>query len=427
MRTLLLGSGGREHALAWALSRSDTVGELFALPGNPGIGELCELLSGKAEDPSEVLAAVQRLGVELVVVGPEAPLVAGVADSLRQEGVAVFGPDAKAARLEGSKSFAKQVMDSAGVPTGEWERCDEVGDAIAALDRFGPPYVVKADGLAAGKGVAVTADRDQAIEAVRDRLERGVFGAAGSSVVIEEHLDGPEASLICFSDGEHVLPCEPAQDFKRALDDDAGPNTGGMGAYSPVPDCPPGVADGVVEEILQPMVRTLATMGCPFVGALYAGLALTAKGPKVVEFNARFGDPETQALIPRLTSDFGEVCLASATGELEGLKLDWTPDACVVVVIASGGYPGDHQTGFPIDGIEEAIAHGALVFHAGTALDNGRVVTAGGRVLTVAALDTSIAGARARAYAAAGEIRFEGRHMRSDIAARAEAVERRAL
>ncbi|MFN2524980.1 MAG: phosphoribosylamine--glycine ligase [Actinomycetota bacterium] len=427
MKTLLLGSGGRESALAWGLSRSTVVTQLYALPGNPGMADFCELFAGDPADSEAVLDVCRRTGSSLVVIGPEAPLVAGIGNALRTEGIAVFGPDADAARLEGSKSFSKQLMDEAAVPTAAWRRCQSTDEAIDALEAFGPPYVVKADGLAAGKGVTVTENHADAVEAVRDRLERGAFGEAGSTVVIEEHLEGPELSLICFTDGRHFVACEPAQDFKRALNGDAGPNTGGMGAYSPVPECPPGAADSIAAEILEPMIRALATRGTPFVGALYAGLALTSKGPKVVEFNARFGDPETQALIPRMTSDLGELCWATATGQLEGAKLDWTPKACVTVVLASGGYPGAYRTGVPITGLDAASAQEVLVFHAGTALEEGRLVTAGGRVLSISGLDSTIAGARSRAYEAISAIRFEGQHFRIDIAAHAAQVEESSL
>lgn len=423
MNALLIGSGGRESALAWALNRSSEVAQLYAMPGNPGIAEICEVFPGDPEDGAGVLELARRTGVDLVVVGPEGPLVAGVGNRLRAAGLAVFGPDADAARLEGSKSFAKEVMDEAGVPTARWHRCETTDAAIAALDDLGPPYVVKADGLAAGKGVAVTESRDDAIDAVRDRLERGTFGEAGSTVVVEEHLDGPEASLICFTDGRTVLPCEPAQDFKRAFDGDAGPNTGGMGAYSPVPDCSPTLTAQIHSEVLEPMVRALHARSAPFVGALYAGLALTSRGPKVVEFNARFGDPETQALIPRLNTDLGMVCMAAATHELAGVALEWASDACVAVVLASGGYPGSHRTGLVIEGLPEAETDGVFLFHAGTAREGNRLVTSAGRVLTVSALGDSIGLARSKAYAAASRIQFDGKHLRTDIGARAELAE----
>ena len=424
MRVLLLGSGGRESALAWALSRSSYVDELLAAPGNPGIGRLAELHHLDPVDSSAVLDLARSTSPGLVVVGPEAPLVAGVGNALRAEGYLVFGPDAAAARIEGSKAYSKELMDKAGIPTAGWQRFSEVDSAVGYLDELGPPYVIKADGLAAGKGVVVTEDRAEAIKALEERLVEGKFGAAGSTVVIEEFLDGEEASLIAFTDGHAIAVCEPAQDYKRIGDDDAGPNTGGMGSYSPVPSCPADVASSIAEQVIKPMIDVTATAGSPFVGALYAGLALTSKGPRVVEFNARFGDPETQALLPRLTSDFGEVALACARGELEGTKLEWMPQACVSVVLASEGYPGAYATGKPIEGLE--IAGGmddVVVFHAGTAQEGDRVVTAGGRVLCVSALGATFKDARKRAYDATGAISFEGKYLRSDIAQRAAVAE----
>lgn len=423
MRVLLLGSGGRESALAWGLARSPTVGALVCAPGNPGIARFAETCTVDPADPGAVVALARRLGTDLVVVGPEAPLVAGVGDALRAEGVAVFGPGAAAARIEGSKAHAKELMARAGVPTAAHRVFDAVEPALAYLDELGPPYVIKADGLAAGKGVVVTCDRAEAVEALTDRIERGVFGDAGRTVVIEEYLDGPECSLIAFVDGTNVLCCDPAQDYKRVFDGDRGPNTGGMGSYSPVPDCPPGLAARIAAEVIEPMVAATAAAGAPFVGALYAGLALTSKGPRVVEFNVRFGDPETQALVPRLDGDLAELCLACARGELAGARLAWRKEACVAVVLASPGYPGAHETGAPIGGIEDAERlPGVLVFHAGTALRDGTLVTAGGRVLALSATGAGFAEARRRAYDAAGLIDFPGKHFRTDIALRAEAA-----
>ena len=420
MKTLLLGSGGREHALAYALDRSSVVTDIVAGPGNPGIGKVAELVALDPADPKEVLGLARRVRPGLVVIGPEAPLVAGVADELRADGFRVFGPDAAAARIEGSKSYAKELMKRAGIPTGAARTFNEFDAARAYLDVIGAPFVIKADGLAAGKGVVVTSDRAHAEDAIRERLVDKVFGDAGTTIVIEEFLDGQEASVIAFSDGKTVLSCEAAQDYKRVFEGDAGPNTGGMGSYSPVPACPPELVQQITEEVIEPMVAISAERGTPFVGALYAGLALTSTEPKVIEFNVRFGDPETQALLPRLASDFGELCLASARGELAGMVLRWKPGACVTVVLASGGYPGDHQVGFPISGLREAAGRDdCFVFHAGTAERDGQIVTSGGRVLAVSALGASFAQARERAYAAAGLISFEGKHVRRDIAERA--------
>jgi phosphoribosylamine---glycine ligase len=424
MRVLLLGSGGRESAIASALERSSSVTDVVVAPGNPGVARFATCISIDPEDPAKVVALARELKPNLVVIGPEAPLVAGVGDALREEGFGVFGPDRAAARIEGSKLYAKQLMERAGVATASGRAFTAVADAVEYMDALGPPYVVKADGLAAGKGVVVSEDRDEAIGAIEDRIERGMFGSAGRTVIVEEFLDGPEASLIAVSDGSVVLPLEPAQDYKRADDDDAGPNTGGMGSYSPVPACPPPLAERIVSEIIEPVIAVTAKEGAPFVGAIYAGLALTTRGPRVIEFNVRFGDPETQAIIPRLGSDFGELCLACAKRDLAGTKLDFTNDACVSVVLASRGYPGGYERGMPIEGVDEAAAlEGVSVFHAGTARREDRLVTDGGRVLAVSALGSSFREARRRAYEAADLIRFEGRHVRTDIAARAVAVE----
>jgi phosphoribosylamine--glycine ligase len=420
VKVLILGSGGRENALAWALARAHGV-ELVSAPGNPGMAACGDTVAVDIAAPDDVVAAARRIDPALVVVGPEAPLVAGVGDALRQAGFSVFGPDAGAAQIEGSKAHAKELMGAAGIPTGRAVGCTGVEEAVTALDSFGAPYVVKADGLAAGKGVVVTSDRAEAVAAIQDSLVRDRFGAAGHCVLVEEFLDGEEASLIAFSDGRSVVPCEPAQDYKRVFDGDEGPNTGGMGSYSPVPACPPELALHITKEILEPMVAETAARGAPFVGALYAGLALTADGPRVIEFNARFGDPETQALLPRLESDLAEVCLAAATGELGGAELRWSPQVCVAVVLASSGYPGPHETGLEISGVDRADAiEGVKVFHAGTARRDGKLVTSGGRVLAVSALGSGFDDARRKAYRAAEAIEFEGKHQRTDIARRAE-------
>ncbi len=424
MRVLLLGSGGRESALGSGLASSASVDELFAAPGNPGLAKVAERADLDTEDPASVVDFAAKIDADLVVIGPEAPLVAGVGDALRDAGRKVFGPSKAPARIEGSKAHAKHLMHEAGIPTGAARTFSSVPEATSYLDELGPPYVIKADGLAAGKGVVVTKDRDRAITALKESLIEGRFGAAGSRVLVEEFLDGPELSLIAFTDGVTVVPCEPAQDYKRAYENDGGPNTGGMGSYSPVPVCPEDLAYEISHSVIEPMVKQTAARGEPFVGAIYAGLALTTKGPKVIEFNARFGDPETQALIPRLKSDLAEVCLACATGDLAGTRLDWSDDVCVSVVLASGGYPGSHRTGLPIEGLDRAAKHpGVDIFHAGTELHDGVCVTSGGRVLAVSARARSFKQARARAYAAAGNIHFDGKHLRSDIALRAEQAE----
>ena len=419
MRVLVLGGGGREHALCWALARAGSVDHVVCAPGNAGIAEQVEVRPVAATDRDAVVALARDVRADLVVVGPEAPLVAGVVDALTAAGVPAFGPTAAAARLEGSKSFAKEVMAAAGVPTaGHWTGTDPAA-ARRALDDFAPPYVVKADGLAAGKGVRICADRREAEQAIDEALVGRVFGDAGARLVIEAYLDGPECSLFGICDGATVVPLQPAQDYKRALDGDRGLNTGGMGAYSPVPAVDATTVEALRRDVLQPVVDEMAARGAPFTGVLYAGLVLTHDGPRVLEFNARFGDPETQVVLPRLESDLGTLLAAAAAGRLDELgPLTWTADACVTVVMASGGYPGELTTGLPITGLDAVAEAGALVFHAGTARDaDGAVVTAGGRVLAVSALGPTIALARARAYHAVGHIGFDGAHVRSDIAA----------
>jgi phosphoribosylamine---glycine ligase len=424
VKVLLLGSGGRESALAWALAGSPSAPDLVAAPGNPGIAEFAAIEPAMGLDPPTVLELAGRVQPDLVVVGPEAPLVAGAGDALRAGGFAVFGPDAGAARIEGSKSYARELVDAAGIPPIRWGSFTSFDDAVAFADELGPPYVVKADGLAAGKGVVVTSDRAEARDAIASAVVERRFGAAGQRVVIEEFLDGEEVSLIAFSDGVHLVACEPAQDFKRLQDGDRGPNTGGMGSYSPVPGCPPGEADRILEEVLRPVIEAMGRAGAPFVGALYAGLALTDRGPRVIEFNARFGDPETQALMPRLRSDLTEVCLACASGDLGGIKLDWRPESCVTVVLASGGYPGPPEVGLPIEGLDGAASlPDVQVFHSGVALENGRMVTSGGRVLSISALGPSLAAARAAAYRGVSKISFPDMRFRTDIAARAASIE----
>ena len=424
MRVLLLGSGGRESALASALSRAPSVGELVAAPGNPGIASLAPTLPCDIAVPGAVVALAAEVDPDLVVVGPEAPLVAGVADALGTAGRRVFGPRHDAARIEGSKSYAKELMQRAGIPTARHQVFTDLEKAVAWLDELGPPYVVKADGLAAGKGVVVTSDRAEAVAALEERIVEGRFGHAGRTVVVEEFLDGPEVSLIAVTDGRAVVPFPPAQDYKRALEGDQGPNTGGMGSYSPVPFCPPALAADIVDAVITPLVTASAGSGATYSGAIYAGLALTSRGPRVIEFNARFGDPETQALLPRLDSDLGEVLAACASGELEGAELAFKPEACVALVLASGGYPGAHPTGLSIRGLDAAAAcDNVEIFHAGTALRDGEVVTSGGRVLSVSALDRTFAGARRRAHEAAALISFEGMALRRDIALRAEFAE----
>jgi phosphoribosylamine--glycine ligase len=418
VRVAVVGGGGREHALAAALASSPGVERVFAVPGNAGTRAVAANVGGLDPLDGAALAAwAQAERVDLVVVGPEAPLVAGVAERLAAAGLLVFGPTAQAARIEGSKAFAKEVMAAAGVPTARAEVFSDPGTAAKALDDFGPPWVVKADGLAAGKGVTVTDDPAAARAAVEAALVDRVHGQAGAQILLEEHLSGPEASLFAVSDGRAVLPLAPARDYKRVGDGDRGPNTGGMGAYSPLADLPGAEVDRIRATVLEPVVAELARRGTPYRGLLYAGLVLTADGPKVLEFNCRFGDPETQALLPRLAGDLAGLLAAAAAGDLGGARVDWDPRPCVTVVLASGGYPGPYRTGLRIGGLDAAAASGARLYHAGTALGpDGQVVTAGGRVLAVSALGEDLPVARALAYRAAAEVHFDGVHYRRDVA-----------
>ena len=409
MRVLLLGSGGREHALARVLAADADVTDLHAAPGNPGIARIAATHPVDLADIAAVTALARTIAPGLVVVGPEAPLVAGLADALTDAGIACFGPGRQAAMLEGSKSFAKQIMAAAGIPTARARTCTTEGEAAAALAEFGPPFVVKADGLAAGKGVVVTGDVAAALAHAR----------AAGTVVIEEFLDGPEVSLFALADGVTAVPLLPAQDFKRAGDGDSGPNTGGMGAYAPLPWAPPALADDVLAAVIQPAVDEMRRRGTPYRGLLYAGLSLTAAGVRVVEFNARFGDPETQVVLDRLASPLAGPLAAAASGSLAGAgPLRWAPGAAVTVVIAAQGYPAAPAKGDPIEGIDDAERFpGAHVLHAGTATDvAGRLVSAGGRVLSVVGSGPDLAAARAVAYQAAGAIRMRGGWYRRDIA-----------
>jgi phosphoribosylamine--glycine ligase len=413
VRTLVIGNGGREHALALALSRDPGITEVHAAPGNPGIAEVATLHDVDPLDGAAVARLAAELQAGLVVVGPEAPLVAGVADAVRAAGIPCFGPSAEAARLEGSKAFAKDVMAAAGVPTALARVCESEDEAAEALDAFGPPYVVKDDGLAGGKGVVVTDDRQLALQHAK----------GCGRVVIEQYLDGPEVSLFALTDGETVYPLQPAQDFKRVHDGDRGPNTGGMGAYTPLPWAPPGLVDEVQERVLVPTVEEMARRGTPFQGLLYAGLALTEQGIRVVEFNARFGDPETQALLRRLESPLGALLLASAEGRLGDVAAPlWRTGAAVTVVMAADGYPDSPRSGDLINGVEEAAGlDGVDVIQAGTALTDRGLVTAGGRVLAVTAEGADLAEARARAYDGVARVSFEGAQHRTDIALAAAA------
>lgn len=408
MKVLLIGSGAREHALAYSLKSDAVVSELHVAPGNPGIAEIATLHNVNQNDPVAVSELAVKLLIDLVVIGPEAPLVAGVADSVRAAGIACFGPSQMAAQIEGSKSFAKEIMAAAGVPTAQSFTCSTQNEIEKALDLFGPPYVVKNDGLAAGKGVVVTSDRERAL----------AHGLECGKVVIEEFLDGPEISLFGISDGTHVIGMEPAQDFKRVFDNDEGANTGGMGAYSPLPWAPLDIVKESEEKVLLPTIRELAKREMPFIGLLYAGLAMTSRGMRVIEFNARFGDPETQALLPRLRTPLATLLYAAATGKLnQHPPLEWNPIAAVTVVLASAGYPEEPKTGREISGIT-AIPN-AHIFHAGTAVEAGHLISTGGRVLAITGVGPDLASARNNSYQALTRINLAGSHYRKDIALKA--------
>jgi phosphoribosylamine--glycine ligase len=423
LKVLLVGGGGREHALAWRLSRSPMLGKLYAAPGNPGIARHAECVDIPADDVERLLHFAQRERIDLTVVGPEAPLMAGLADRFRASGLAVFGPSAAAARIEGSKAFSKEVMTRCGVPTAAARAFTSAAEAGGYLKTMTPPYVVKADGLAAGKGVIIAETLDQALAAVHDMLEGGAFGEAGRRVVVEEHLKGEEVSFLAFTDGETIVPMVGAQDHKRIYDGDRGPNTGGMGAYSPAPVLTDALAARVMDEVMRPVVEGMKAQGIPYVGVLYAGLMLDGGRIQVLEFNARFGDPEAQPILTRLDTDLLAICEAGARGALHEVPVKWSSDAAVCVVLASAGYPATATKGTVITGIDVAEGYaGVQVFHAGTALKDGRLVTAGGRVLGVTATAPGVRAAVDLAYNAVGRIHFEGMQFRRDIAARALAA-----
>jgi phosphoribosylamine--glycine ligase len=412
MKILLVGSGGREHALALGLQADPECSELHVAPGNPGIAQIATTHPLVITDNSAIVALAQKIGAELVVIGPEVPLVNGVADELRRVGIATFGPSKVAAQLEGSKTFAKEVMSDAGVPTAKSFTCTTQAEIEKALDAFDAPYVVKDDGLAAGKGVVVTRDRTEALN----------HALACQRVVIEEYLDGPEVSLFGISDGHTILPMHPAQDFKRAGDNDAGPNTGGMGAYSPLPWAPSDIIEDTYKQVLAPMIAEMAARGTPFIGLLYAGLALTDHGTRVIEFNARFGDTETQVLIPRLATPLASLLYKAATGNLGDTQLQWRDDCAVTVVLAADGYPSAPKSGAPITSIPTIDQ--VQIFHAGTAMNGNGLVSAGGRVMTVTGIGSDLTEARNRAYRAISQIDLEGSFYRSDIALNASVAEK---
>lgn len=415
MKVLLIGGGGREHAIAHKLSQSPLVTKLYCAPGNAGIAQVAELAALDIMNNAQVVAFAQEKQIDWVFVAPDDPLANGLADALRTAGINAFGPSAAAARIEASKSFAKYLMDRYGIPTAHWKEFTDPRQAMDYIREINGPLVVKADGLALGKGVFVCKEKQAALDAVDAIMVDRSFGNAGEKVIIEECLDGPEASVLCFSDGKHIAPMVPAQDHKRAFDRDEGPNTGGMGAFAPTPKLSQSDLRYVEEHILQPAVDAMAAEGCPFKGVLYAGIMMTRDGIKVIEFNARFGDPETQVILPLLKTDLMEIMQAVEAGTLDQLPLQWEKGAAAVVVMTSGGYPGHYAKGLKIDGLEQAALPGVTVYHAGTKRVGQDILTNGGRVLGVTAVAEDLALAIKRAYAGVDGIHFEGAHYRKDI------------
>ena len=420
MKLMVIGSGGREHALAWKLAQSPKCEKLYALPGNPGMEDVAECIPGvSVEDNKALVTLAREKAIDLVVVGPEVPLANGIVDDLAAAGIKAFGPSRLAAEIEGSKAFSKELMKKYAIPTAKYQVFTDAESAREYVKKEGAPIVIKADGLAAGKGVTVAMTTEEALEAIRDIMEARAFGQAGSRVVIEEFMEGEEASLLAFTDGETILPMIPSQDHKRAYDGDKGPNTGGMGTYAPAPVMTPAMVQLAREKILEPAIAAMKAEGRPYKGCLYAGLMITKDGPKVVEFNARFGDPETQVVLPLLESDLAEIMTACVDGTLGEQEIRWGTGAAVCVVMASGGYPGKYAKGMAITGLDAAREAGNLVFHAGTARKDGEIVTGGGRVLGVVAKGESIREAVDAAYGGVEKIAFHGAFYRKDIAHRA--------
>lgn len=420
MKILVVGRGGREHAILWKLRQSPKVTKLYCAPGNGGIAQIAECVPISEMQFEELAAYAAEQQIDLVFVAPDDPLAAGLVDFLEAKGIRTYGPRANAALIEGSKAFMKELLSKYGIPTAAYQSFDSYEAALAYLQQQSAPIVIKADGLAAGKGVIVAQTMEEAESALKDIMLDKVFGESGSQVVIEEFLQGQEMSILAFVDGETVRPMAPSQDHKPVFDGDKGPNTGGMGTYSPVPHIPQSIVDEAIETIVKPAARALVAEGRPFQGVLFAGLMITPEGkPKTIEFNARFGDPETQVLLPRLKTDLLDIILATNEGRLAELPIEWSDDAAVCVILASAGYPGAYEKGKPISGLDEELEH-SIVFHAGTALaDDGTMTTNGGRVLGVTGIGKDIAEARERAYAAADRIQFEGKQNRTDIAMKA--------
>jgi phosphoribosylamine--glycine ligase len=414
VKVLIIGSGGREHALVWKIRQSPRVRQIFCAPGNAGIAGQAECVDISADNIPGLFDFARREKIDLTLVGPEAALTDGIVDSFKEAGLNIFGPTARAAAIEGSKVWSKTLMDKYNIPTAGFEIFSNPGSAGDYIKKNGAPCVVKADGLAAGKGVIVCATVEQALAAVDDIMVKSVFGSAGKRVVVEECLEGEEVSVMAFTDGETVVPMVSAQDHKQVFDADCGPNTGGMGAYAPAPVCTTEILQSALEDVLKPMVRALAREGCPYQGVLYAGLMITGKGTKTLEFNVRFGDPEAQPLLMLLETDLVDICESVVTGRLALQKVNWKKGSSVCVVLASGGYPGRYSTGYPIEGLEE-LPDDLQVFHAGTKIKDGQLVTSGGRVLGVTTFAPDIQGAIAKAYDGVNRIRFKDMHFRSDI------------
>lgn len=426
MKILVIGSGGREHTLVWKIAQSKKVKEIFAAPGNAGIGQLAKCVDINISDINRLIDFAKDRKIDLTVVGPEAPLAKGIVDEFEKENLRIFGPQALVARLEASKVFAKQIMIKSGVPTAACEIFDNSEQAKEYIRNKEMPIVVKADGLAQGKGVIVAKTQQEALDAITSIMEHKIFGDAGNKVIIEECLVGEEASILVVCDGKNFIPLASSQDHKRIFDNDEGPNTGGMGAYSPAPIITNKLMKEVLDKVIKPIVNEMSKIGCPYKGVLYAGIMITKEGLKVLEFNVRFGDPETQVILPRLRSDLVEVMQAVIDGKLDKIKLVWTKDSCVCVVLSSDGYPGKYEKGKEITGfVEFKDRKDAMVFHAGTKLVDGRILTNGGRVLGVAALGKDIKEAIEKSYQAVEKIKFEGVHFRRDIGARALKVKRR--
>ena len=419
MNILVIGSGGREHTLCWKLKQSPSVGEIYCSAGNGGTARDAINVDVDLSDHRAVAELCKEKRIDLVVVGPEAPLAAGIADDLEKSGIKVFGPSYAAARMESSKIFSKELMGMYNIPTAAFrifENFDKAADYIRS-EKF--PLVVKAYGLAAGKGVIIAQTAEEALSAAEDMLVKGKFGAAGQKIIVEEYLEGEEASILAITDGENIIPLVTSQDHKRVFDGDAGPNTGGMGAYSPAPVIDDALFAEIMETVLRPTIEGLSSEGIKYKGVLYAGIMMTEDGPKVLEYNVRFGDPETQVVLPRLRSDLAVLLMAAAEGDLSGIKLEWDERDYVCVVLSSGGYPGSYEKGKAISGIEEAEEEGALVFHAGTSIEDGQLVTSGGRVLNVVGMGSGIKEAIENAYKGVDKIKFEGMHYRKDIGHRA--------